>query len=81
MHPMLIIAVRAARYTGIVVTFIRMLLARLCCQVLPVVFAKTLPITVIAPLQQYPSQNKPLSNQCCFNALLRCAGNTGVLTI
>lgn len=79
MHPMLIIAVRAARYTGNVVTFIRLLLAALCCQVLPAAVTKTLPITVIAPLWQYPSQSKPLSKQCCFKSISCCISNTALL--
>lgn len=81
MHPMLIIAVRAARYTGNVVTFIRLLLARLYCRVMPAAFAKTLPITAVAPHQQYQSQNNPLSKQCCFNTLSRYTGNTALLPI
>lgn len=79
MHPMLIIAVRAARYTGNVVTFLRLLLAALCCQVLPAACTKTLPITVIAPLRQYPSQSKPHSKQCCCNPRSYCIGNTALL--
>ena len=81
MHPMLIIAVRAARYTGNVVTFFRLLLAVLCCQVFSAVFTKTLPVIVISPLWQYPSQSKPLSKQCRFNPRSYCIGNTALLPI
>ena len=76
MHPMLIIAVRAARYNGNVVTFFCLLLAALCCQIFPAALFQRLPITVIAPLWQYLSQNKPFSKHCCVKPRSFCIGNT-----
>lgn len=73
MHPMLIIAVRAARYTGDVVTFIRILLATLCCQVVRASIAKPFTITAITPHLQHQAQNKPLSKQCCLHPFFYAA--------